>query len=174
MLVFAAGTLVLDTRTLDLCRSHWKSIVLILVIAAVWRLPWDGVFFHGLEYEDSYIYTVAGRQIADRIQPPAGNSGPPFSFNVCAVGSIRDCDIWEPFPEHLIGYPYMIGMAIRAFGYSSAIGSLVNLFASSVSSLLVFMLALNITGDALVASLAGLTFAVIPVFAVYGLETSAE
>jgi hypothetical protein len=174
MLVFAAATLVLDTRTLDLCRSHWKPIVLILVITALWRVPWDGVFFHGLEYEDSYIYTVAGRQIAGRIQPPSGNAGPPLSFNVCAIGSIRDCDVWEPFPEHLIGYPYVIGMATRAFGYSSAIGSFVNLFASLVSALLVFLLALTIAGDSLMALLAGLEFAVIPVFAVYGLETSAE
>ncbi len=174
MLVFAVTTLVFDTRTLDLCRSHWKPIILILVIAALWRLPWDGVFFHGLEYEDSYIYTVAGRQMADRIQPPSGNSGPPLSFNVCAIGSIRDCYIWEPFPEHLIGYPYVISMATRTFSYTPAIGSLVNLFASLVSALLVFLLAVTITGDSLVALLAGLAFAVIPVFAVYGLETSAE
>jgi hypothetical protein len=174
MLVFAAATLVLDTRTLYVCRSHWKPIVFILVITTLWRVPWGGVFFHGLEYEDSYIYTVAGRQIAGRIQPPSGNAGPPLSFNVCAIGSIRDCDVWEPFPEHLIGYPYMIGMATRAFGYSSAIGSFVNLFASLVSVLVVFLLALTIAGDALVALLAGLAFAVIPVFAVYGLETSAE
>jgi hypothetical protein len=174
MLVFAAATLVFDKRTLDLCRSHWKPIVLILIIAALWRLPWNGVFFHGLEYEDSYIYTVAGRQMADRVQPLSGNSGPPLSFNVCAIGSIRDCDIWEPFPEHLIGYPYVISMAARAFSFTPAIGSFLNLFASLVSALLVFLLALTITGDSLVALLAGLAFAVIPVFAVYGLETSAE
>ena len=99
---------------------------------------------------------------------------PPFSFNVCAMGSILDCKVWEPFPEHLIGYPYVIGLVVSLFGYTPAVGSIVNLGVSAFSAGLVFMLALVITEDSLVALLSGLLFAVVPVFAVYGLETSAE
>jgi hypothetical protein len=174
MLVFAVLALAWDERSRQIFRSSWRAIVVIVVATALWRTPWDGVFFHGLEYEDSYVYTVAGRQLAERVSPPPSDPAPPFSFSVCAMGSVSNCQVWEPFPEHLIGYPYVIGVASRIVGYSPSIGSLINLGASLISAVLVFMLALTIAGDTLTALFAGLAFAVIPVFAVYGLETSAE
>lgn len=174
MMIFAALSFGWDGTARAILRRHWTPIILLTVITVGWRVPWHGAFFHGLEYEDSYIYTVAGRQIAEHVRPPADSSAPPFSFQVCAVGSISDCDLWEPFPEHVIGYPYVIGLASRALGYTPAIGSLINLATAAASVVLVFLIALLMTDDALVAMLCGLTFAAVPVFAVYGLETSAE
>jgi hypothetical protein len=174
MLVFAAAALVFDKRSHRIFRSSWKAIALILLATALWRTPWDGVFFHGLEYEDSYVYTVAGRQMAEHVRPPSNDLEPPFSFSVCAMGSMIDCQMWEAFPEHLIGYPYVIGLASRIFGYTPAVGSLINFFSALIAVVLIFMLALTIAEDPLIALLSGLIFAVVPVFAVYGLETSAE
>ena len=173
-LVFASVATALDGRSRQILRLSWKAIGVILLATALWRVPWDGPFFHGLEYEDSYVYTVAGRQMAEDVLTPSSEPTVPFSFSVCAMGSINDCTVWEPFPEHLIGYPYVIGIASRVFGYTPAVGSIVNLMASLLSALLVFMLAFTIAGDPLIALLSGLLFAVVPVFAVYGLETSAE
>jgi len=137
-------------------------------------VPADGTFFHGLEYEDSYIYTVAGRQMAAGVGPVSQLPDLPYSISVCEIGSLDSCQKWEPFREHLIGYPYAIGVASSIFGYTPSIGSLINLGASMISAVLVFMLALTIAGDSLTAILAGFAFAAMPVFAVYGLETSAE
>jgi hypothetical protein len=167
-------SLALDKRLLTTLRLHWKAIAVVLVVTALWRIPTDGVFFHGLEYEDSYVYTVAGRQLAEHVGAPSQDLQTPFSISVCAVGDLKACQEWESFPEHLIGYPYVIGLASRAFRYTPSVGSIVNLLAALVSALLVFILALTIARDSTAGLLAGLVFAVIPVFATYGLETSAE
>jgi len=149
-------------------------LVFLLMLTLLWRVPANGTFFHGLEYEDSYIYTVAGRQMLENAGPESVAPDSPYSISVCEVGSLRACQQWEPFREHLIGYPYVISIFSRVFGYGPSIGSVLNLMASCIAVLFVFLVALLITDDPNVASLAGLVFAITPVFAVYGLETSAE
>jgi hypothetical protein len=174
MLCFGTLSMALDEGLRELLRSHWKMIAIILVITAVWRIPSDGVFFHGLEYEDSYVYTVAGRQLAGHWHTPPQSLDAPFSLSVCEVGSLATCQQWETFPEHLIGFPYVIGFASQGFGYKPSIGSIINLAASLASALLAFLLATEVAQDSTAGFLAGLVFAATPVFAIYGLETSAE
>jgi hypothetical protein len=62
-LVAPALCFVGDGRLRAMVKAHWKRLVLLLALTLLWRVPVDGTFFHGLEYEDSYVYTVAGRQI---------------------------------------------------------------------------------------------------------------
>ncbi len=155
-------------------KAHWKALTIVLALTLLWRIPADGVFFHGLEYEDSYIYTVAGRQMAEHGGSTSIPVASPYSINACGVGSTKACQQWEPFPEHLIGYPYVISIVSRLLGYSPSVGSFINLLASCITGLLVFCIALLISDDPNVASLSGAIFAITPVFAVYGLETSAE
>src|SRR5277367_2125676 len=178
MTIFWAGVLttplcfVTDRWVHTALKAHWKLVLTLLVLAMSWRLPKGGTFFHGLEYEDSYVYTVAGRQMFEDVGPTSAEF--PYSINACSIGSLKSCRSWESFPEHFIGYPYVISLFSRVFGYRPSIGSVVNLAASCVTVLFVFLVALQITDDPNVASLAGLVFAITPVFAVYGLETSAE
>src|ERR1700722_16799766 len=89
-------------------RIHWKVLGSLLLATAIWRIPPNAIFFHGLEYEDSYIYTVAGRQLAERVEPPASKEAP-FSISSCQVGSLTACQEWESFPELFLGYPFAIG-----------------------------------------------------------------
>jgi hypothetical protein len=163
-----------DERLRAILRAHWKRLVLLLMLTLLWRVPTDGTFFHGLEYEDSYVYTVAGRQMSGNVGPTSVSADAPYSINVCEIGSLKACKQWESFPEHLIGYPYVISEFSRALGYTPSVGSFINLLAACVTSLLVFSIALLISADLNIASLAGIIFAITPVFAVYGLETSAE
>lgn len=44
-------------------RRHWRVLLLLVAVTLIWRIPTSGRFFHGLEYEDAYVYTVAARQI---------------------------------------------------------------------------------------------------------------
>jgi hypothetical protein len=155
-------------------KAHWKGLAFLLLLTLLWRVPANGTFFHGLEYEDSYIYTVAGRQMSEHVGPTSVALDSPYSINVCEIGSLRACQQWEPFPEHLIGYPYVISIFSRVLGYTPSVGSFINLLASCITTLLVFCIALLISDDPNVASLGGAIFAITPVFAVYGLETSAE
>jgi hypothetical protein len=172
--VASALCLVGDGRLRAMLKAHWKTLAVLLVLTLLWRIPADGVFFHGLEYEDSYIYTVAGRQMAEYVGPASIAADSPYSINACGIGSLKACQQWESFPEHLIGYPYVISIVSRLLGYSPSVGSFINLIASCITGLLVFCIALLISDDPNVACLSGAIFAIPPVFAVYGLETSAE
>jgi len=172
--VAGAISICIDPATRAFVRQHRAMVLTLIALTVAFRIPPDGRFFHGMEYEDAYIYTVAGRQIIAAPAPPARQAGTPYSVSTCALGSIASCEVWEPFPEHLIGYPYLIAVPSWMFGYSPSIGSIVNVFLSVCAMFLTFCIVLNLTADALAALLAGLVFAVTPVFAVYGLETSAE
>jgi hypothetical protein len=155
-------------------RAHRKMLLVLLVLVLVWRIPTDGKFFHGLEYEDSYVYTVAGRQILEHAAPTSIPAGFPYSIVVCAIGSLKSCQAWVSFPEHLIGYSYAISLFAKIIGYTPDVGFVVNLIAACVACVLVFCIAMLVTDNAIVAIAAALVLATTPVFAVYGLETSAE
>jgi hypothetical protein len=172
--VAGAISICIDPATHGFVRQHRAMVLTLIALTVAFRIPPDGRFFHGMEYEDAYIYTIAGRQIIAAPAPPVRQAGTPYSVSTCALGSIASCEVWEPFPEHLIGYPYLIAVASWIFGYSPSIGSIVNVFVSVCATFLTFCIVLNLTSDVLAALLAGLVFAVTPVFAVYGLETSAE
>jgi hypothetical protein len=178
MTIFWAGVLtsslcfVTDRWLQKMLKSNWKLVVILLVLVVSWRLPTSGTFFHGLEYEDSYVYTVAGRQIFEHV----GSTAPefPYSIDVCAIGSLKSCQSWESFPEHFIGYPYVISLLSRMIGYTPDVGSLINLLAACLADFLIFCIVLFATDNLAMAGAAALVFAITPVFAVYGLETSAE
>jgi hypothetical protein len=155
-------------------KARGKILLALVVLVLGWRTPTDGKFFHGLEYEDSYVYTVAGRQILEHAVSTSSPAGFPYSIDVCAIGSLKSCQTWASFPEHLIGYPYAISLLSRIIGYTPDVGSVVNLIATCVACVLVFCIALLATDDVIVAIAAALVLATTPVFAVYGLETSAE
>jgi hypothetical protein len=88
----------------SLLKTHWKPMLVCVALVVLWRIPTEGGFFHGTEYEDSYVYTVAGRQMAEHLQIEPSGATLPYSINVCAVGSLTSCKQSDNFPEHLIGY----------------------------------------------------------------------
>lgn len=163
-----------DSYLHSLLKVHWKLLLVCTTLVLIWRIPAEGGFFHGLEYEDSYVYTVAGRQMAEqfRIEP----SGPtlPYSINVCAVGSLNSCKLSDNYPEHLIGYPYILSALFKVFGYHSSIGSIANVVCACLVGILIFLLCIVIADDVIAAGSGALIFAITPIFAVWGLETSAE
>lgn len=158
----------------SLFKTHWKLVLLSVGLVLLLRIPAEGAFFHGMEYEDSYVYTVAGRQLAEHIQIAPSGVTLPYSINVCVVGSLSSCKQYDNFPEHLSGYPYIISVLSDVFGYDPSIGSIANVACACFADMLIFLVCMLITDDVIVAGSAALIFAVTPVFAVWGLETSAE
>ncbi len=157
-----------------LLRTHWKPLLVCVVLVLIWRIPAEGGFFHGLEYEDSYVYTVAGRQMAEHFRIEPSGATLPYSINVCAVGSLTSCSLSDNYPEHLIGYPYILSLFFKIFGYHSSIGSIANVVCASLVDILILLLCMVIADDVIAAGSAALIFAITPIFAVWGLETSAE
>lgn len=158
----------------SLLKSHWKPMLFCVALVVLWRIPTEGGFFHGTEYEDSYVYTVAGRQMAEHLRIEPSDATLPYSINVCEVGSLASCKQSENFPEHLIGYPYIISVFSNIFGYRPSIGSIANVMSACFADILIFLLCMVIADDVVAALSAALIFAITPVFAVWGLETSAE
>ena len=139
--VISAIALLQDRRVGKIVRNNWKLLLGTGVLVLIWRVPFEQKFFHGLEYEDAYVYTVAGRQMYEHVQAPVSTGRPPYSFDVCVLGSLRQCERWEPYPEHLIGYPYLISCICKALGYRPATGSILNLLLACLSSIFVFFIA---------------------------------
>ena len=173
-LVASAICFASDRKLHLILKQHWKLILTALVMVFLWRMPMDSRFFHGLEYEDSYVYTVAGRQIAEHLGPSVPSASTPYSLEVCTVGSLVSCGHWEPAPEHLIGYPYLISLLSKAIGYTPSVGIFINLVAAGLACVLIFCIAYLITESCFAATATAVVFAITPVFSVYGLETSAE
>jgi hypothetical protein len=168
------GCLLVDQYLHLLLKAHWRLILFCIALVLLWRIPMDGGYFHGTEYEDSYVYTVAARQMAEGFQVVPTGPTLPYSINVCAVGSLTACKQSDNFPEHLIGYPYVLSVSSNIGGYRASIGSVLNIVCACFADILIFLLCMVIAHDVVVAVSAAVIFAITPVFAVWGLETSAE
>ena len=102
----------IDTPIRNIVRTHWKVLLVLICIAAFWRWPFNDTLFHGLEYEDSYVYTVAARTPAPpKISKQVGSA---YLTSTCVVGSIDSCQEFETYSGHYIGWPAIIRIAIDA------------------------------------------------------------
>ncbi len=128
-------------------KSIWKEqrlwLALVLVSTIAFRFPLETPFFHGLEYEDAYVYTVVGRQLSDSYRITPGSN--PYLTTVCAVGSLEDCESTETFSGHYIGYPVTIALLAGVSGYSRHVGNWIS-FGAAVLGVLIVLLPL-LTGD---------------------------
>lgn len=92
----------------------------------------------------------------------------PYSITVCAVGSLISCKQAANYPEHLIGYPYILSVFSQIFGYRPSIGSMVNVACACLADVLIFLICMVIADDVIAAASAALIFAITPAFAVCG------
>lgn len=171
-LVSCVLSLVTERQLLEALRNNWRWLGLILLVTLLWRLPFDGHWFFGLEYEDSYIYSVSARDVNSGTRTCSrGNSC--YLTTVCVVGNLNSCKVSETSSGHFLGYPLMIAIASRVFGYSPAIASHLSLIASMATVVLIFL-----SGELIDGETAGLAASVIfgltPVFAVQGVGAYAE
>lgn len=153
-------------------KRDWRPILIGIVVVLCWRWPRDGQFFFGLEYEDSYVYTVVGRQLAENLQPTADATS--YLTSVCAVGNLRECIESETYSGHYIGLPYVVSLAAHVVGYSPHVGYFVALLAAVVTAAGLWAIGVLIDPTRRVAVAALTVFALTPVFAVYGTGASAE
>jgi hypothetical protein len=136
-------------------------------------MPLDGRFFQGLEYEDSYVYTVSGRNL-DSGSLFCDFSNSCYLTTVCAVGNWNSCKISDTFSGHYIGYPFLIALTSRLLGFNPMIGSYLSLSASLIAVVLIFLVGELIDPGGFVGLAGSLVFCLTPVFAVQGVGTYAE
>lgn len=154
-------------------RKHGARIVLLGFVALLWRLPSDGQFFYGLEYEDAYVYSVSGRYFSEGAVL-AETPGPRYMTTVCAVGSWRRCKIPDLFSGHFIGYPYLIAVLSRILQFSASLGAYVSYSASLLAIVPIFLISKMIEPQGVAAEASAYFYSITPVFAVYGVGMFAE
>ncbi|MGA8489683.1 MAG: hypothetical protein WB711_04625 [Terriglobales bacterium] len=163
---------VTERQFLEALCNNWRWLGLILLVTLLWRLPFDGHWFFGLEYEDSYIYSVSARYVnSGTIMCSPGNSC--YLTTVCAVGNQNSCRLSETSSGHFLGYPLVIAIASRVFGYSPAMAARLSLTASMATVVLIFLSGKLIGGET-AGLAASVIFGLTPVFAVQGVGAYAE
>ena len=118
-------------------KSKTFNFIFFVGIALLSTINKIGVFtkpFFGLEYEDSYIYTDAGRSLNYQYDW----SYQPLSVNSCVIGSISDCTSNSTYSGHLILFPLLISLGNHFLGYSPYNGLYCNFLLSFILILLVY------------------------------------
>ena len=146
-------------------------MVIAVALVILWRLPIDGQKFFGLEYEDSYVYTVAARQMLDGHRFASSNH---FLTTVCVVGSISRCDQADTYSGHYIGSSYVFSLVGRLFGYAPDIGIVTGMVAACCSVVMICFIAAMFSGQMVGVLASAAALAMTPVFAVNGVGASAE
>jgi hypothetical protein len=111
-------------------------IISLLLTISLSLINKSGVFtkpFFGLEYEDSYIYSDAGRSLNYNYDW----SFQPLSVNSCVVGSIANCQSNSTYSGHLIIFPILISVINKILGYSPYNGLYCNFLLSFLLILMV-------------------------------------
>lgn len=161
-----------DPPIRNIARNHWKWLLVLVCITAFWRWPFNDAFFHGLEYEDSYLYTVAARTpVSPKISESIGSR---YLISTCVVGSLDNCQLFETYSGHYIGWPAIIRIAIDTVGYSPELPLYLNILGSCASGVFIFLICCLALNDPSVGTAAAFVFATTPVFAVNGIATYAE
>jgi hypothetical protein len=168
--VAVLALILFDRKYLETIYPDWGILVGLVAMVLLWRLPVGGHFFHGLEYEDSYVYSVVGRTIALGIHGPGKGS---FLTAVCSVGSLVTCGTYEVYSGHYIGFPYVVSLLDRCMGFSVYNGSIASVLASIVTAVALWCMACFVAGrETAIATV--MVFAVTPAFATYGVAAFAE
>ena len=169
--VLAIGTLVGCRSIRNTLRSRWGLILLLLLVNLILKLPWGEPPYHGLEYEDCFVHQAVARQLRYDI-----NFLPielAYREAVFSVGSIDNGVGYQTF-YNTIGYPAAIRLLQCALGDGPLSGHLVSLFSSTMSVVLVVLLASRISWNSALPLIAGGAFTCMPIANSCAMTTSAE
>jgi hypothetical protein len=168
----AACYLAFNRFTKEAIKKYWKVILILIIANFATKSPCNSPFFDGLEYEDSYIYKASARVIYEgRYEYSRINAYYPTS---CIYGSIKDCRMSGIFVMNFLGYPYLINLGYRLFGYQIDISNIISLIFSGLSIVFIFLAALLMINRLLFALVCSFVYITIPIFNVYASTSLTE
>jgi len=153
-------------------KQYWKILVLLILANIAIKIPYKSNFFDGLEYEDSYIYKASARAIYEGKYDFSKIN--PYYPTSCIYGSLEDCQMSGIFVTNFLGYPYLITLGYRLFGYQINISNIVSLLFSGISIAFVFTAALLLIDKLLFAVICSFVYITIPIFNVYASTSLTE
>jgi hypothetical protein len=136
------------------------------------KIPYKSYFFDGLEYEDSYIYKASARAIYEGEYEFSKIN--PYYPTSSIYGSIKDSRMSAIFVTNFLGYPYLINLGYRIFGYHVNISNIVSLAFSGLSIAFVFLIALLMIDSLSFALICSFVYLTIPIFNVYASTSLTE
>lgn len=154
-------------------KDNWRYLLLLILINFLFKCPFDLNFFHGLEYEDAYIYKASARYIYENISQNNSTINS-YLTDSCRFGSLKACHMSSTYSGHLMGYPHLILFFYSIFGYHPDIANFVSLFLSSLSILWVFMLANMIISDKKYILTCCFIYITLPIFNVFASTSLSE
>jgi len=158
-LIGVLGTLFSNDITKDILRKQFVWILGSIAIAGLFKYPFDGQIFSGLEYEDAYVYSAAARFFLSNAALLPTQS---FLTTSCSVGSLVACNDYSTYSGHVIGYSATIAGAGKLFGYQPELANFVSFYASILCAGLLFIVALLIGKSIPYAIAAVLIFVLLP------------
>ncbi len=171
-LVLGFGYLTINKYTRNVFKKYWKIIIILILVNIAMKIPYKSYFFDGLEYEDSYIYKASARALYEgEYEFSAIN---PYYPTSCICGSLKDCRMSGIFVTNFLGYPYLINLGYRLFGYQINIANIVSLLFSGISIAFLFTAALLIIDKLLFALICCFIYITIPIFNVYASTSLTE
>lgn len=98
----------------------WKKLAFAVFAALIFKTPIFVAPFFGLEYEDSYIFSVVARQFANNV---FSNS---YFTESIVLGSIEDPILYGTYSGHYILFSVFSSWIIRIVGFSPDLLSYIN------------------------------------------------
>ena len=164
-LILAFSYLTINKFIKNAFKKYWKIIVVLILANIAIKIPYKSNFFDGMEYEDSYIYKASARAIYEgKYEFSKINSYYPTAS---IYGSIKNSRMSAIFVTNYLGYPYLINLGYRVFGYHVNISNIVSLAFSGLSIAFVFLIALLMIDSLSFALICSFVYLTIPIFNVY-------
>ena len=145
--------------------KHWKLLIILVLLNFVFKFPFNLKFFDGLEYEDSYIYKASARSIFEGDYKFSKIN--PYFPTSCISGSIKECNQPGIYVTNFLGYPYIIHLGYRIFGYHINIANVISLIFSAISIFFLFLVSFLIIDNLNFALICSFIYITIPIFNVY-------
>ncbi len=168
--IFASISLSNNKYIVQIIKTHWKWIIVILILNCLFKFPFNTPFFHGLEYEDAYVYKASARFIEYK----KDYSVDPFLTTSCTFGSLKNCQFSGTYSGHVIGYPVIVSLLQYIVGDHPDIANYLSLFFSILSVLILFLVAQLIFNNKIYSALSCLIFISVPVFNIFSSSSVSE
>lgn len=168
--LFTAISIYKSPFVLKIISDYKYYLITIIAINIFIKFSFFNNTFNGLEYEDAYIYNATARYYLLN----TNNEINSFLTNCCVLGSLKDCWVYGTFSGHVIGYPFLIYLLSKLFGYNPYFANIISYCFSCFSAVTIFILAFYIINDIYYAISSSVVFSCIPIFNVYSATSFSE
>jgi hypothetical protein len=119
--------------------KHTKIDIIVLpiivIIASAQIIATTTLPFMGLEYEDSYVFSVHAKRLYEGFRTTID----PLQTHVCVLGSLRNCELDATSGGHLTNMPSITTLFHYIFGYNALQTNYNNIIFSAFSSFIIYL-----------------------------------